>query len=137
MKEKEVMEELQANKDNLKLKHGEYVDSQPCFPPKSEISKLQLPNYIHLHDRISLKATMYDLESSREQAKEVACYYRDRFYESKIKIKELEARNAQIQSEGLHQSQKVRYFWRNKVLEEESRSGRILKMALTNHPGST
>jgi len=134
MKEKEIMEELQSRKEILEKQYGDYTDPQPCFAPKTEVSKFKLPSYMEVHDRISVKAFMYDLESVREQAKEVACYYRDRFYESKVKIKELEARNAEIQAEGLRQSQKVRYFWRNQVLEEESRSGRILKMALTRSP---
>lgn len=103
--------------------YGDYSDSQPCFHPKNEVSEFKLPSYIEVHDRISVKAFMHDLESGREQAKEVACYYCNRFY----------ARNTEIE-EGLRKSQKVQYFWRNKVLEEKCSSGRILRMALTKRP---
>jgi len=131
MKEKKVQEELEREKDILESKYGKYVDPQPCFSPRSEVSQIKLPIYIDVHDRIALKAKMLELESSREQAKEVACYYRDRFYESKIKIEELKLRNSETQVECHRQNQKVCYFWRNQVLEENTLSGRIFKMALS------
>jgi len=82
---------------------------------------------MEVHDKISVKAFMHDLESGREQAMLLL----RQIYESKVKIKELEAGNAEIQAERLRQSEKVQHFWRNQVLQEESHSRRILKMALT------
>ena len=74
---------------------------------------------------------MVELEMSRENAKEMARYYRDKCSELQIKNKKLEAKNMQIQALGLQEKQKVCYFWRNQVLEGQSRSGRILKRALS------
>jgi len=133
-KEKEIQDQMKRRADNLEQHFGDYVDTQPCFPPSREVSNIQIPQYIDMADRISIKSKMYELEASREQAKELACFYRDRFYESKVKIKELETKNSQIEVNHLRQTQKVRYFWRNQVLEEGSRSGRILKMGLTKQP---
>lgn len=110
---------------------GEYVDMQPCLPPTNEVSSIQLPEYLSLTDRVDIKAKMVELEMSRENAKEMARYYRDRCSELQIKNKKLEAKNMQIQALGLQEKQKVRYFWRNQVLEGQSRSGRILKRALS------
>ena len=130
-KEKKLRDAFESREERLEQEYGEYVDPQPCFPPRHEVSQIKLPSYIDVHDRIAITTKLHELESSREQAKEVACYYRDRFYEFKIKIKELESKNFNIQVECLRQNQKVRHFWRNQVLEEKTRSGRILKMALT------
>ena len=135
-KEQEIAHKVKRKAYNLEQRFGDYVDTQPRFPPCSEVAEIQILHYIDVADRISIKAKMYELEASREQAKEVACYYRDRLYESKVMIKELETKNSEIEAEHLRQNQKVRYFWRNQVLEEGSRNGKILKMALTKRPSA-
>ena len=54
---------------------------QPCLPPSSEVSKLQLPNYLNVIHKVDIKAKMVELEMSRENAKEIARYYRGRYSE--------------------------------------------------------
>ena len=104
---------------------------QPCLPPSSEVSRIQLPKYLNVIDRVDIKAKMVELEMSRENAKEIARHYRDRCSELQIKNKQLEAKNLQTQALGLHEKQKVCHFWRNQILEEQSRSGKILKLAFS------
>jgi len=98
-KEEKLKEEFERKQKSQEQEYGEYVDPQPCFPPRHEVSQIKLPSYIDVHDHIAIKAKLHELEFSREQAKEVACYYRDRFYESKIKIKEVKSKNSLIQVE--------------------------------------
>jgi len=73
---------------------------------------------------------MLELEANRENAKEIACHYRDRCSELKIRLQEQQAKTLQIYAQGLHGKQKVCQFWRNEILEGKSHSGRILKSAL-------
>lgn len=65
-----------------------------------------------------------------ESARELAGHYRDRCSELKIQVVQAKAQNAQIQAQALDEKRKVRYFWRNQVLEGKSRSGRIVRDAL-------
>ena len=44
----------------------------------------------------------------------------------------MEAEISSLQAKALHDKQKVRYFWQNKVLEEQSRSSTMFEMHLAN-----
>ena len=46
---------------NLEQSYGEYVDTQPCFPPSSEVSEIQIPSYIDVADRMSIKSRSMSL----------------------------------------------------------------------------
>jgi len=82
-------------------------------------------------DRVNIKAKMLELEASRENAKEIACHYRDRCNELTYNtISGATRKTLQIYAQGLHHKQKVRQFWKNEILEGKSHSGRILKSAL-------
>ena len=123
-------------KKKLEDDYGEYVEMQPCLPPSSEVSKINLPKYLNVIDRVDIKAKMVELEMSRESAKEIARHYRDRcsklqIKKLQIKNKQLEVKNLQIQVLGLCEKHKVHHLWRNQILEEQLRSGKILKLALS------
>lgn len=130
-KEEEMRAHDKKIEKQMESTYGEYIDAQPCFPPSYTVSKIQLPNYLDNIDKIDIKAKMTELEMSRESAKEIARHYRDRCSELQIKVKKLESKNLTIQAQGLREKQQVRHFWRNQILEGQSRSGRILKMALS------
>ena len=130
-KEEEEMREKDGYiEKTLEDAYGEYIDLEPSFPLCREVSTVQLPSYLNVMDRVNIKAKMLELEAARENAKEIAGHYRDRCSELKIQLQEQQARTLQIYSQGLRDKQKVRQFWRNEILEEKSRSGRILKSAL-------
>jgi len=129
--EEEEMREVQKQKEEkLKSLYGEYVDTQPCFPPADDVSEVQLPSYLQVMDKIDIKGKMFKLQSSRERAKEIARHYRDLCGNLQIRIKDMEAKILSLQAKGLREKQRVRYFWRNEVLEEQSRSGKILRNAI-------
>ena len=130
-KEKEEMREKdKCIEKTLEDAYGEYVDLEPSFPPCHELSTVQLPSYLHVMDRVSIKAKMLELKAACENAKEIASHYRDRCSELKIQLQEQQAKTLHVYSQGLRDKQKVRQFWRNEILEEKSRSGKILKSAL-------
>lgn len=74
------------------------VNMQACLPPSTEVSKIQLPEYLSVMDRVDNKAKMVELEMSRENAKEIARHqhYCDRCSALQMQIKELEVKNIQI-----------------------------------------
>lgn len=101
----------------------------PCFPHIKE-PELDLPSYIEPLDKISISSKVLELHTMVGSAREPACHYRDRCSELKIQVMQAKAQNAQIQAQALDEKQKVRFFWRNQVLEGKSRSGRIVRNAL-------
>lgn len=44
-------DEMQAHDKQIEKQmestYGEYIDTQPCFPPSYTVSKIQLPNYLN------------------------------------------------------------------------------------------
>ena len=130
-KEEEEMHKTQKyNKEKMRTLFGEYVDTEPCFPPAEDVSEVKHPSYLEVMNTIDIKGKMFKLQSSRERAKEIARHYRDVCGNLQIKVKDMEAKISSLQAKAFLDKQKVHYFWQNEVLEEQSRSGKILRNAL-------
>ena len=81
-------------------------------------------------DKIALKFKVMELKSSEERVKELARYYRDRCTDLKTKVALLNTKKLQIKLQATHQKNQIRYFWWNKIIEGQSRSGKILRKNL-------
>ena len=69
--------------------------------------------------RINLEGQFRNMQARESRALLSARLYRDRCSSLKQRIRELE-----VEKEG------VRYFWRNQVLEGQSRGGKMVKLSL-------
>lgn len=117
MHEAEKFRCIQSHKIKaLDHKFGQFKDNSPCFP--NDERKISLPRSLTGIDRIEMGATINDILQSENKALFQARFYRNRCTDLEKKIRELED-----EREG------VRYFWRNQVLEGQSRAGKILKLA--------
>ena len=99
--------------EELQRKYGTYVDSEPYLLSSATP---EIPAGI---ERFELLALIKDLSKREEKAINTARIYRDQCNELKIRCRELEE-----EKEG------IRYFWRNKIMEEQSRSGKMIKLAV-------
>ncbi|XP_065903530.1 uncharacterized protein [Dysidea avara] len=124
----QAVDEMQARNERSDL-YGEFIDSEALLPPPDE-SEIHLPHYINLMDEIHLKARMIELQSQQEKAKGIAQHYRDQCSQLKTKLVEKEAEIVQIKVDAAHAKNRIRQFWRNCVIEGQSRSGRILRSGL-------
>ncbi|XP_065903650.1 uncharacterized protein [Dysidea avara] len=124
----QAVDEMQARNERSDL-YGEFIDSEALLPPPDE-SEIHLPHYINLMDEIHLKARMIELQSQQEKAKGIARHYRDQCSQLKTKLVEKEAEIVQIKVDAAHAKNRIRQFWRNCVIEGQSRSGRILRSGL-------
>ena len=108
---------------------NEYVDSEPCIPP-SKTFKVEVPNYVSPVDRTYIKSQLTQLKLVEERAKETARYYRDRCANLKTKILHLELEKKETEAQNAHEKNQIRFFWRNKILEGQSRSGKMVRHSL-------
>lgn len=102
--------------EQLKKKYGEFKDDSPSFP--SDENKISLPNTLQGIDRVDVNAQFQSVLEKENKALFQARFFRNRCAELEKRIRQLED-----EKEG------VRYFWRNQVLECQSRSGKLLKLA--------
>ena len=111
--------------------YGEYNDHEPCFPPSdNKHVEIELHTNLCAMDKIALKSKLMEIKSSEERAKVLARYYRDRCADLKTKVVQLNSEKLQIKLQSTHEKNQIRYFWRNKIIEGQSRSGRILRNGL-------
>ena len=104
---------------NLDSKYSDYRDVSPCFIEDKRT--LQIPAHLDRLDRITITSQMDDMRRRENTALQSARLYRDRCTELKQHIRKLET-----------EKEAVRYFWRNKVLEGQSRAGKIVKLSIDN-----
>lgn len=129
-------EDLKLLNDKIKSQqqaedlYGEYIDNEPYFPRLDQDPKWDLPAYIERMDKISIRSKLLEMHSKAENAKELARNYRDRCDELKAEIIKMKAQKLQLQAQALEEKQKTRHFWRNEILEGQSRSGRMVRNAL-------
>lgn len=133
-REENEMRQCVAEKEKQSSdKHGEFIDSEPCIPPGSDT--IELPDYVTGIDRVYLKSKVIELQQNEKRAKETARFYRDRCCELKAKILETQQEQVKLKVQSIHEKNQIRYFWRNKILEGQSRSGKMVRTALNinNH----
>lgn len=108
----------QAEKEaELKKKYGAYVDSEICLL-NGKMPKL--PGSLSDIQRVEVVALVKDLCERENKATRNARLYRDKCTQLKHRCRELEE-----EKEG------VRYFWRNQIMEGQSRSGMLVKLAVS------
>ena len=95
------------------------ADNAESFP--SDQRTLEIPTNMDRFDRISVMAQMQDMLARENTALQSARIYRDRCTDKKYIIRELE-----------EEKEVVRYFWRNKVFEGNSRGGKMVMMAINS-----
>jgi len=104
------------------------LESEPCFPPDE--SEIHLPHYLTLEDQIHLKARMLEFKSQQERAKRIAQQYRDKCSYLKTKLLEKDAEMMQAELDAARAKTRIRQFWRDHIIEGQSRSGRIVRTSL-------
>jgi hypothetical protein len=97
--------------------YGTFRDESPCFP--DDRRHLTIPKNINGIDRVFITEQLKDMLKQENKALFYARFYRDR-------CSDLEHRCRQLENE----KEGVRHFWRNKVVESQSRSGKMLLMAI-------
>ena len=90
------------------------------MPAGSHDDHYDYDDLLSVHDRVEVTYQMKELIHRQKDAEFHAKFFRDRCEQLNQKIRQLET-----EKEG------VRYFWRNKVLEGNTRAGEILKLAIT------
>ena len=117
MQQAEYWQQREREKsEQLKNKYGDFKDDSPSFP--SDERKISLPSVLQGIDRVDVSAQFKSVLEKENKALFQARFFRNRCAELEKRIRQLED-----EKEG------VRYFWRNQILECESRSGKILKLA--------
>lgn len=92
------------------------MDKSPCFP--NDERKVTLPDTLSGIDRVELSAQISDVIKKENEALSQARFYRDWCVELQKRIRELE-----------NEKEGIRFFWRNQIVEGQSRAGRMLKLA--------
>lgn len=100
----------------LQKQYGSFCDASPCFP--SDDQKIKLPECLMGIERVEIKAKIDELLKKENNALFQARFFRNRCSELEEQVRKLET-----EKEG------IRFFWRNQVLEGQSRAGKILKLA--------
>ena len=119
--EAERFRQKQLEKEaELKHKYGDYHDMDNSFPDDSP--HFSIPNSLSGIDRVVVGSQLADMLKKENHALFYARFYRDR-------CTELEQCCRQLKTE----QECIRYFWRNKVLESQSRGGKMLMMAKNNN----
>ena len=118
IKEVELIRAKEAQKEAiLQEKYSHYQDSSECFA--DDRTPLFIPDNVDRFIRIPIVCQMRDMRERENRALLSARIYRNRCSTLRRRIRELEE-----EKEG------VRYFWRNQVLEGQSRGGSMLKLSL-------
>lgn len=112
------MRALKAKKDaELRNKFATYVDSSPAFPFGNR--QINIPKDVTGINRVLLETEMKNLVYNETKAIEQARLYRD-------KCDKFEQQCRLLESE----KEAVRCFWRNEVIEGQSRSAVMLRKSL-------
>lgn len=127
---RQLCEEILTKEKKMDEMYGDYVDNEPCLPQNNDEPEIQFPDYMNVMDKISIKSKILELASKEERAKEMVRFYRDRCSDLKCKILQIESEKMQLKLQTAHEKNQIRHFWRNKVIEGQSRSGRILRLGL-------
>ena len=120
MDQAEHFRQTQARKQSeLDKKIGAFIDSSPTFPKDNRT--ITLPDSLKGLDRVEVNYQLKEMLLKENEALSQARFFRDRCETLEQTIRQL-----QTEKEG------VRYFWRNKVLEGNTRAGLILKSAISS-----
>ena len=111
-----IRQEQAEKEEELKRKYGAYVDSE-TYLLNSEMPKI--PDSLSGVQRVEVLTLVKELCKRENKAISNAHLYRDECTQLKHRCRELEE-----EKEG------IRYFWRNKVMEGQSRSGMLVKLAV-------
>ena len=112
------LRELQAMKEaELNKKYSTYVDSSPAFV--FHHGKPSIPKTIVGIDRVLLETEMNNVVYKENKAIQQAKLYRDKCTQLEQQCRELET-----------EKEAVHYFWRNKLVEGQTRAARMLKESL-------
>lgn len=115
LEEAERARESKAEKEEaLRQRYSTFEDEEPSFPNDNRI----LPDTITDIDKVAIRCQMLELLERENTALQSARIYRDECTRLKQRCRELET-----EKEG------IRYFWRNKVFEGQSRGGYLLRLA--------
>ena len=106
-----------VKKAELSEKHSAFVDTEPAFPFNP--TRFDIPNTVSGLDRLLIKTKMNNLVYNERKALEQAILFRDKCTELEQKCRHLET-----------EKEAVRYFWRNKLVEGQSRAARMVKECL-------
>lgn len=109
-------ENLSKKETVLKAKYSGYHDEELSFPDDNH--KFTLPESLCGIDRVAVSSQLHEMLKNENHAILHARLYRDRCTELKQRCRQLE-----------NEKEAVRYFWRNKVLESQSRGGKMLMLA--------
>ena len=108
---------LEENKRiELENRYGHFVDESPSFP--SDERKVILPDSLSGIDRVEIGVQINDILKKENEALSQARFYRNWCANLQQRIRELE-----------NEKEGIRFFWRNQIVEGQSRAGRMLKLA--------
>lgn len=111
---RQAMREVVEDKTKM---YGSYEDVEPSFPDGDE--QLELPQSLSGIDRVIVTSQLKDM-----RAREKGALFKARFFRNKCT--ELHQRCRALQTE----KEEVRFFWRNKLLEGQSRAGRMVNLSI-------
>jgi len=104
-------------------------EESPCLPTNDD-TLIHLPDYMSISDQLHVNEKFVRARDREEQAKSIARLYRDRYTQLTTKVAELQLEQAKLKSNFTNEKNRIRSFWRDKILEGRSRSGQILQLAL-------
>ena len=107
----------------MKSKYSWYTDSSPSFKDPKVKEPLLKTSSISALDKVALTVYHNRLKKEINQAVSGERHYRDAYGKLKIEYKKLEAK-------ALEEKETVRYFWRNEIIESQSRAGKLVHLAL-------
>jgi len=105
------------------------VDEEFCLPVITDTS-INLPDYMSTADRLHVNLNFVKARDKEEQAKSVARQYRDGCTKLMTQVAERKLKQAKLEAAFSNEKNVIRSFWRDQILEGQSRSGRIVKLAL-------
>jgi len=100
------------------------VDEEFCLPVNTDTS-INLPYYMSTADRLHVNLNFVKARDKEEQAKSVARQYRDRCTKLMTQVAELQLEQAKLKAAFSNEKNVICSFWRDQILEGQSRSGRI------------
>ena len=118
--DQEIIRKEHNKEEEDARRYSSFVDEQPFFCDDKR--KLHMPTSLSGIDRVAVVSQMNEMREKENKALQAARLLRDEC-----------ARLRQCVREKENEIEAVRYYWRNTVLESQTRSGRILKLALDKH----
>lgn len=113
----QIRHEQTLKEAELAEKYSTFVDTEPAFPFNP--ATCDIPNTVGGVDRLLIKSKMNNLVCKERRALQQAVLFRDKCTELEEKCRALET-----------EKEAVRYFWRNKLVEGQSRAARMVKECL-------